>query len=89
MQIKSTHKHIIDACVSKSSTRVLRRTCTCTSLLCGMCKKLATVITLRVQTSWESLFHMMVFAQAISVHGQIVYLTAHFRSIIRHVALHA
>ena len=38
-------------------------------------QKMATVITMRVQTSWESLLHMMAFAQAISVHGQIVCLT--------------
>ena len=36
---------------------------------------LAIVITVCVQTSWESLLHMMVFAQAISVHGRIVCLT--------------
>ena len=38
-------------------------------------QKLDTVITARLQTSWESLLHKMAFAQAISVHGRIVRLT--------------
>ena len=36
------------------------------------------MITVRVHTSWESLLHLMVFAQAISVHGQFVCLTITF-----------
>ena len=57
----------------------------CTHLFCVVpapvlqwyvaCAKLALVITMCVQTSWESPLRMMLLAQAISVHGQIVFLT--------------
>ena len=90
MQIKRTHKYIIDACVFKSSGprceivgRVSRPRAHTTSaphlhlyhIAMWHVQNWATVITVRVQTSWESLLRMMVFAQAISVHGQIVCLT--------------
>ena len=93
MQSKSTHRHLIDACVSKSSGprceivgRVSRRLSvllsSCTHGFCVAPAPLQHCYAARakkcychhVQTSWESLL-LMVFAQAFSVHGQIVCLT--------------
>ena len=55
-------------------TRVLRRTCTCTTLLCGTCINWLLSSRYACKPHGSLCLHM-VFAQATSVHGQIACLT--------------
>ena len=65
----------VDSSLVLVHTRVLRRICACTTLLCGTCKKMATVITVRVPTCRGSLLCVIVFAQADSTCDQRILIT--------------